>query len=107
MLGSSRQAGDFADIFESSVNLDNQHIQQGYNEGFKDRVELGKVEGIYGALKNNFEMGGIGFLQGCINIWKVAIEVKSTVLYARVQNNLKSLLEFVDSYPLLDSKITK
>lgn len=103
MLGSSGQAAESADIFESSVNIEDQHIQQGYNEGFKDGVELGKSEGRDVGLKTGFETGEeLGFYRGCINIWKAAIEVEPTLFSARVQKNLKQLEELADSYPLLD-----
>jgi hypothetical protein len=103
MLGSSGQAAESGDIFESSVNLEDQHIQQGYNEGFKDGLELGKAEGRDVGLKTGFEIGEeLGFYRGCIDVWKAAFEVEPTIFSARVQKNLKQLEELADKYPLLD-----
>ncbi|XP_057839967.1 uncharacterized protein LOC131049627 [Cryptomeria japonica] len=103
MIGSCGQPANLEDIFESVVNLEQQHIQQGYNEGFKEGIELGKVEGRDVGLKHGFEVGEeLGFYRGCINVWKAALEIEPTVFSTRVHKQIKQLEELVDKYPVLE-----
>ncbi|CAM6048486.1 unnamed protein product [Sphagnum compactum] len=43
------------DIFDSSVNLEGSHLQQGFEDGFRDRVVAAKDEGREVGLKTGIQ----------------------------------------------------
>lgn len=89
------------DIFESTVNLEQSHLQQGYEDGFQDGVSLGKVEGREVGLKTGFELGEeIGFFRGCADLWNAVLQKDSTAFSARAIRNIRQFDVHLKSYPL-------
>jgi hypothetical protein len=89
------------DIFESTVNLEHSHLQQGYEDGFQDGVSLGKVEGREVGLKTGFELGEeIGFFRGCADLWNAVLQKDSTAFSARAIRNIRQFDLQLKSYPL-------
>ncbi|KAJ1326224.1 Yae1-like protein [Microdochium nivale] len=58
------------DLFDDVLNLEDQYYQEGYDEGLKDGVEAGKIEGRSVGLKSGFEKFlEAGRLQGRALVW--------------------------------------
>ncbi|KAG9140694.1 hypothetical protein Leryth_006887 [Lithospermum erythrorhizon] len=90
-----------ADIFESSLHLEDTHYTQGYQEGYNDGLGPGKEEGREVGLKTGFEMGEeLGFYRGCIDIWNSALMVNPECFSSRVQKSVKQMDELLLKYPL-------
>ncbi|XP_010278358.1 PREDICTED: oral cancer-overexpressed protein 1 homolog [Nelumbo nucifera] len=91
------------DIFDSSVNLEETHFQEGYKDGFNDGLVLGKQEGREVGLKLGFEVGEeLGFYRGCVDVWNAANRVDSSCFSSRVQKNIRQMEELIEKYPFLD-----
>ncbi|KAL4183818.1 hypothetical protein AMTRI_Chr11g157020 [Amborella trichopoda] len=91
------------DIFDSSLSLEDDHLKEGYNEGFEDGKILGKQEGKDVGLKLGFETGEeLGFYWGCINVWNAATRINPDVFSSRVCKNMKQMEELLDKYPILE-----
>lgn len=91
------------DIFDSSLNLEETHFEEGFREGFKDGLVSGKQDGKEVGLKLGFEIGEeLGFYQGCIDVWNSAIRVEPNCFSSRIQKNIKQMDELIQKYPILD-----
>ncbi|KAK6919513.1 Essential protein Yae1, N-terminal [Dillenia turbinata] len=91
------------DIFDSALNLEESHLQQGYNEGYADGLKLGKQEGVEVGLKLGFQSGEeLGFYRGCIDLWNSVISISPKCHSARVLKMIKRMDELLDKYPILD-----
>ncbi|XP_039037920.1 protein LTO1 homolog [Hibiscus syriacus] len=91
------------DIFDSSLNLEETHYQEGHKEGFNHGITTGKEEGKEVGLKTGFETGEeLGFYKGCVDVWNSAIQVDPTQLSARIQKNIKQMQELIQKYPVMD-----
>lgn len=89
------------DIFESTVNLEGSHLQQGFDDGFRDGVELGKAEGREVGLKTAFELGEeIGFFRGCVDIWIAVTRTDPSAFSPRAQRNIRVFDKQLQEYPL-------
>lgn len=103
MSNSVEQPAHLEDIFDSTLNLEELQLQQGYEDGFRDGIEAGKVEGREVGLKLGFQQGEeLGFYQGCTDIWKAAISKCSDTFSARSQKSILLLQEQLKAYPLND-----
>ncbi|KAJ8635672.1 hypothetical protein MRB53_009939 [Persea americana] len=92
------------DIFDSSLNLEETHFNEGFRDGFNDGLAPGKQEGREVGLKSGFEVGEeLGFYRGCIDMWNAAIRMDSHGAFSsRVQKNIKQMEELIETYPILD-----
>lgn len=92
------------DIFDSSLNLEETHFNEGFRDGYNDGLVPGKQEGREVGLKLGFEVGEeLGFYRGCIDIWNSAILMDSQGRFSsRVQKNIKQMEELIEKYPVLD-----
>ncbi|KAG6604815.1 Protein LTO1-like protein, partial [Cucurbita argyrosperma subsp. sororia] len=91
------------DIFDSSLNLEETHLKEGYAEGYKDGLVAGKEEAKQVGLKVGFEVGEeIGFFRGCVDVWKSVILIDPERFSSRVQKSVKQMEELVEQYPLQD-----
>ncbi|CAN6453406.1 unnamed protein product [Victoria cruziana] len=96
-------SSDLGDIFESSLNLEERHLQEGYDEGYDDGLASGREEGREVGLKVGFEVGEeLGFYKGCVEVWKTAFEICPDGFSARVQRNVKQMAELIERYPILE-----
>ncbi|KAI9111312.1 hypothetical protein K1719_017724 [Acacia pycnantha] len=92
-----------ADIFDSSLNLEETHFKEGYDEGYKDGLITGKDESKQVGLKVGFEVGEeLGFYRGCVDIWISAIQVDPNCFSSRVKISIKQMDELIEKYPVLD-----
>ncbi|KAL3502518.1 hypothetical protein ACH5RR_036967 [Cinchona calisaya] len=100
----SRQSNSTAeDIFDSSLNLEETLLKQGYDEGYADGLVSGKEEGRQVGLKTGFEVGQeLGFYRGFIDIWNSAIRVDPTCFSPRVLKSIKQMEELLTKYPVSD-----
>ncbi|MBA0828866.1 hypothetical protein Goarm_013496 [Gossypium armourianum] len=91
------------DIFDSSLNLEETHYQEGYKEGYNHGVTTGEEEGKEVGLKTGFETGEeLGFYKGCVDVWNSAIQIDPTRFSTRVQKGIKQIQELIQKYPVMD-----
>ncbi|KAF5197355.1 Lto1-like protein [Thalictrum thalictroides] len=103
MESQSQNPPTIEDIFESSLNLEDTHFQEGYKDGFNDGLTSGKQEGREVGLKLGFEVGEeLGFYRGCVDVWNSAIRIDSNCFSSRVQKTMKQMEELIEKYPILE-----
>ncbi|XP_022727234.1 oral cancer-overexpressed protein 1-like [Durio zibethinus] len=91
------------DIFDSSLNLEETHYQEGYKEGYNHGITTGKEEARQVGLKTGFETGEeLGFYKGCVDVWSCAIQIEPTRFSTRVQKGIKQMQELIQKYPVMD-----
>ncbi|XP_077245916.1 uncharacterized protein LOC143885590 [Tasmannia lanceolata] len=91
------------DLFDSVLNLEKVHLNEGFRDGYNDGLIAGKEEGREVGLKQGFEVGEeLGFYRGCVDVWNSAIRVDSNCFSSRVQRNIKQMEELIEKYPILD-----
>ncbi|GJX26823.1 hypothetical protein Tco_0233119, partial [Tanacetum coccineum] len=58
------------DIFGASLNLEDTHLKDGFQEGYEAGFASGKDDGHEVGLKTGFITGEeLGFYRGCIDVW--------------------------------------
>lgn len=96
---------DLYDRFGPSLNLEDTHLKEGFQEGYDTSFASGKDDGREVGLKTGFINGEeLGFYRGCIDIWTSLIRVKPTCFSKRIQKKIKEMDELVSKYPILDPK---
>ncbi|XP_076910385.1 uncharacterized protein LOC143568004 [Bidens hawaiensis] len=91
------------DIFGESLNLEDSHLTEGFQEGYEAGLASGKDDGREVGLKTGFTTGEeLGFYGGCIDVWNSIIRVEPTCFSTRVQKNIKEMDELVCKYPILE-----
>ncbi|GMG98614.1 hypothetical protein Nepgr_000454 [Nepenthes gracilis] len=91
------------DIFASSVSLERTHIEEGYADGYKDGLTLGKQDGYQVGLKHGFQVGEeLGFYRGLVDVWTSAIRVDPSCFSTRVQKIIQQMSELLDEYPIME-----
>ncbi|XP_076886707.1 uncharacterized protein LOC143536655 [Bidens hawaiensis] len=91
------------DIFGESLNLEDTHLNQGFQEGYETGLASGKDDGRQVGLKTGFTTGEeLGFYRGCIDVWNSVIRVDPTCVSTRVQKKIKEMDELVSKYPILE-----
>lgn len=97
------QLNSLGDIFDSSLGLEETHLDEGFQEGYNDGLASGQEEGREVGLKHGFEIGEeLGFYRGCTDIWISAIRVNPNCFSSRIQKSIKTLDELLQKYPVLD-----
>lgn len=91
------------DIFDSSLSLEETHIQEGYAEGYNHGLVTGKEEAREVGLKVGFETGEeLGFYRGCVDIWNSAIRADPTRFSSRIIKGVKTMEKLIEKYPFSD-----
>ncbi|XP_076955829.1 uncharacterized protein LOC143630801 [Bidens hawaiensis] len=91
------------DVFGESLNLEDAHLNEGFQEGYETGLASGQDDGRQVGLKTGFTTGEeLGFYRGCIDVWNSVIRVEPTCFSARVQKNIKEMDELVSKYPVLE-----
>ncbi|EXB62290.1 hypothetical protein L484_022178 [Morus notabilis] len=91
------------DIFDSSLNLEETHLKEGFDEGYKDGLIAGKGEAEEVGLKVGFEVGEeLGFYRGCVDVWNSVVRVDPTLFSSRVQKGIKQMKELIEKYPVME-----
>ncbi|MFS7971291.1 putative essential protein Yae1 [Helianthus anomalus] len=91
------------DIFGESLNLEDTHLNEGYQEGYETGFASGKDDGREVGLKTGFTTGEeLGFYRGCIDVWNAVIRVEPSCYSARVQKKIKEMDELLSKYPILE-----
>lgn len=91
------------DIFHSSLNLEETHYNEGYEQGHTDGLIAGKEDAKQVGLKFGFEVGEeLGFYRGCVDIWNCAIRVDPTRFSSRAKTGITQMDELLQKYPLMD-----
>lgn len=100
----SRQSNNSVeDIFDSSLNLEETLVKEGYDEGYNHGLTTGKEEAQQVGLKLGFETGEeLGFYKGCVDVWNSAIRVDPTRFSSRIQKGIKQMGELIEKYPVMD-----
>ncbi|KAK9823785.1 hypothetical protein WJX72_005477 [[Myrmecia] bisecta] len=94
-----------SDIFDSSLQLEEQHIKEGYAEGVRDGKLAGLREGQELGIQKGFEIAQeIGFYAGCIQVWRKLRMHDPEAFPARVEKGIDSIAELVAAYPLENPK---
>lgn len=100
---SSRSADEVADLFESSLNLEDIHYKEGYVEGYGDGLAAGREEAREVGLKLGFETGEeLGFYRGCVDVWSSAIRLDPNQFSSRIQKSVKTMELLLERYPVTD-----
>lgn len=96
-------AGASSDIFDSSLNLEDAHFEEGYADGRSAGVAAGEEEGRQVGLKTGFETGEeLGFYRGCAGVWGSAIRVDPARFSARVQKSVRAMEALLGGYPMTE-----
>lgn len=96
-------ADDVADLFDSSLNLEDTHYKEGYAEGYGHGLTAGQEEARQVGLKLGFETGEeLGFYRGCVDVWSSAIRVDPNQFSPRVQKSIKTMELLLERYPVMD-----
>ncbi|CAM8908967.1 unnamed protein product [Rhodiola kirilowii] len=91
------------DIFDSSLNLEQIHIKEGYELGYRDGQISGKEEARQVGLQHGFQVGEkLGFYKGCVDVWNSAIRVEPDGFSARVRKSVQTMDSLIAKYPLMD-----
>ncbi|GKC24014.1 hypothetical protein Tco_1026164 [Tanacetum coccineum] len=91
------------DIFGASVNLEDTHLNDGFQEGYEAGFASGKDDGHEVGLKTGFITGEeLGFYRGCVDVWNSVIRVEPTCFSTRVQKKIKEMDESVSKYPIME-----
>ncbi|KAL5861168.1 hypothetical protein ACOSQ4_002464 [Xanthoceras sorbifolium] len=100
----SRQSNNsIEDIFDTSLNLEETHLREGYEEGYNHGLTTGKEEAQQVGLKTGFETGEeLGFYKGCVDVWNSVLRVDPNRFSARVQKGIKQMEELIEKYPVTD-----
>ncbi|KAI5675050.1 hypothetical protein M9H77_06000 [Catharanthus roseus] len=99
----SPEPSSIEDIFDSTLNLEETHLKEGYKEGYADGLVSGKEEGRQVGLKTGFEVGEeLGFYRGCVDMWNSAIGVDPTCFSSRVMRTIKQMDDLLRKYPIED-----
>ncbi|KAL4567052.1 hypothetical protein LXL04_022623 [Taraxacum kok-saghyz] len=97
------QNTDLDDIFGDSLNLEDTHKNEGYQEGYDTGFASGKDDGREVGIKTGFITGEeLGFYRGCIDVWTSVVRVDPTCFSNRVQKKIKEMDDLVSKYPILD-----
>ncbi|KAF8007967.1 hypothetical protein BT93_K1836 [Corymbia citriodora subsp. variegata] len=92
-----------SDIFDSSLNLEDTHFREGYDNGHRDGIAAGKEEGRQVGLKTGFETGEeLGFYRGCVGVWSSAVRADLTRYSTRVQKSMRTMEALLDRYPTME-----
>ncbi|XP_021904824.1 oral cancer-overexpressed protein 1 [Carica papaya] len=96
----SVQSNFLEDIFDSSLNLEETHMKEGFKEGYNEGLVAGREDARQLGLKLGFETGELlGFYRGCVCIWNSTIRV---CISPQLQKHIREFEEWIDKYPLLD-----
>ncbi|XP_058749643.1 uncharacterized protein LOC131622615 [Vicia villosa] len=91
------------DPFDSSVNLEETHLKEGYDKGYNDGFVAGKEEGKQVGLKVGFEIGEeLSFYSGCIHIWTSAIQIDPMAFSSRAKTAISQMHDLIQKYPIMD-----
>lgn len=91
------------DIFDSSLNLEETHLKEGFDEGYKDGLNAGKGEAEEVGLKIGFEVGEeLGFYSGCVDVWNSVVRVDPARFSSRVQKGIEQMKELIEKYPVME-----
>ncbi|CAM8887789.1 unnamed protein product [Rhodiola kirilowii] len=87
------------DIFDSSLNLEQIHIKEGYELGYRDGLDSGKEEARQVGLQHGFQVGEeLGFYKGCVDVWNSAIQVEPDLFSSRVKKSVQTMDNLIDKY---------
>lgn len=90
-------------IFDTSLNLEQTHLKEGYDEGYTHGLATRKEEAKDVGLKHGFETGEeLGFYKGCVDVWNSAIRIAPSRFSARVRKGIKQMEELIEKYPVND-----
>ncbi|KAK1308799.1 hypothetical protein QJS10_CPA09g01418 [Acorus calamus] len=91
------------DLFDSSLRLEEAHVDEGFRAGYADGLGSGREEGRQVGLKVGFQVGEeLGFYRGCVDVWNSAIDADSEAFTARVRKGVKQMEELIGSYPVME-----
>lgn len=93
------------DLFESCLNLEQQHISDGHQSGITDGRAAGLLEGrALGDRKGN-EIGyEVGLYEGCVEGWRMQQAQNPAMFSARADATMASLQQLLMRLPLNDPK---
>lgn len=91
------------DVFGSTITLEKSHIEEGYSDGYKDGLVLGRRDGYEVGLKHGFVSGEeIGFYRGLVDVWAAAIRIEPNCFSARIRKMIQHMRELLEKYPFMD-----
>lgn len=103
LLTHTNSMDSIGDMFDSALNLEQTHYEEGYEEGYANGLVSGIEEGRQVGLKTGFEVGEeLGFYRGCIDIWNSSIQVDLNHFSTRAQKTISQMDELLKKYPISD-----
>ncbi|GBF97417.1 hypothetical protein Rsub_09583 [Raphidocelis subcapitata] len=91
------------DPFESVLDLEEQHIEEGFEAGRRDGLAAGLQEGRELGLQKGFEIGlEVGHYAGCVRAWRALQRLDPSALPARAERGIAALEGLLAAYPLYD-----
>eukprot|EP00192_Tetraselmis_astigmatica_P017536 CAMPEP_0117675820 /NCGR_PEP_ID=MMETSP0804-20121206/15821_1 /TAXON_ID=1074897 /ORGANISM="Tetraselmis astigmatica, Strain CCMP880" /LENGTH=137 /DNA_ID=CAMNT_0005484873 /DNA_START=32 /DNA_END=445 /DNA_ORIENTATION=- len=92
-----------ADLFDSALSLEEQHIEEGMEAGRRDAEAAGLSEGTRIGWQKGFNLAEeVGFIGGCCSAWKRAAQKQPGLFSERVLRAVDTLSSQVSSFPLKD-----
>eukprot|EP00262_Sarcandra_glabra_P019706 TRINITY_DN7557_c0_g1_i1.p1 TRINITY_DN7557_c0_g1~~TRINITY_DN7557_c0_g1_i1.p1 ORF type:complete len:192 (+),score=20.25 TRINITY_DN7557_c0_g1_i1:74-577(+) len=100
----SNPKSSLEDVFDSSINLEQIHLEEGFRDGFNDGLIAGKEEGKDVGLKLGFEIGEeFGFYRGIVDVFVSAIRLDSDGKFSsRIIKIVEQMDELFRKYPILE-----
>mmetsp|Transcript_17263 Transcript_17263/g.23853 ORF Transcript_17263/g.23853 Transcript_17263/m.23853 type:complete len:138 (-) Transcript_17263:39-452(-) len=95
--------GDLCADFDSIVDLDGKHLQQGRLDGIRDGKILGLREGWDSGTRHGFNLGSeIGFYAGCALVWKHYADRDPALFSERGRRGISAIQKAIDEFPVLN-----
>lgn len=108
---------DGDDIFAALHTVEEDAVQNGYDEGVQEGLVAGLVEGRHLGVQKGFELGDeLGFYMGCVRAWRwqqqhqqqrepVSGGKEVSAVPQRAERGLVALEEMLSSFPILDPQV--
>lgn len=99
----SGPADEVLELFDSSLNLEDTHLKEGYAEGYRHGLTVGREEARQVGPKLGFETGEeLGFYRGCVDVWSSAIRLDPSRFSSRVQKSVRTIELLLEKYLVTD-----
>ncbi|WIA35849.1 hypothetical protein OEZ86_004234 [Tetradesmus obliquus] len=89
------------DLFDSAIELEQSHIQQGARDGKRDGMRTGLAEGRALGLQKGYEIGmEVGHYAGCVRMWRALQQQQPGSIPTKLERSIAAMEECLLQYPL-------
>ncbi|KAK3286209.1 hypothetical protein CYMTET_6221 [Cymbomonas tetramitiformis] len=93
------------DIFDSSLDLEEKHLDHGWDQGLRDGEALGLKEGWTLGLGKGFEIGAeTGFYAGCVAVWAHFAQKDPSIFSERALKGIAALRRLISGFKEMDTE---